>query len=117
MLLIASDEVAEWGQKIVEVYMVWYTFFMTANLAIMGWFCSKDSDQYNTKPLVAVSSLFIVLNLIGAISTWMVAHSVGNSGVPEIFRRLILWSGCANITGLLGNVLIWVYIIKVRLTK
>lgn len=93
-----SDEAAEWGRKIIEVYMTWYTFFMTSNVAIMGWFASKDSRDYNIKAVAAVAILFIFLNLLGTISTWIVAHSA-DKPAPHPFKNLIHWAGYANICG------------------
>jgi prolipoprotein diacylglyceryltransferase len=113
MLFIAADDVAEWGKKIIEVYMTWYTFFMTSNVVIMGWFASKDSKEFDPKPLTAVSYLFIVLNLFGVVSTLMVSRSVGQHA-PEVFQPLIFWAGYANMGGLLGNVFIWAYLIRIR---
>lgn len=113
MILIEADNLAEWGRKIIEVYMAWYTFFMTSNVLLLGWFASKDSRHYDSKPLIAVSSLFIVLNCLGSGSTWMVAHSVGHSA-PVEYQTLILYAGYANIAGLMGNVLIWGYLIVLQ---
>ncbi len=110
MIQVEANGVAEWGRKIIEVYMAWYTFFMTSNVLLLGWFASRDSRHYDSKPLIAVSSLFIVLNCLGSGSTWMVAHSVGHIA-PVEYQTLILYAGYANIAGLMGNVLIWAYLI------
>lgn len=107
------SDVAEWGRKIIEVYMAWYTFFMTSNVVLMGWFASRDSKDFDTKPLTAVSLLFIGLNLLGSVSTAMVARSVGKQA-PCVFQPLIFWAGVANVGGLLGNVFIWAYLIRLR---
>jgi hypothetical protein len=116
MIQAQANNVAEWGMKIIEVYMTWYTFFMTSNVLLLGWFASKDSSDYDSKPLIAVSSLFIVLNCLGSGSTWMVAHSVGQSA-PVEYRTLILYAGYANIAGLMGNVTIWAYLIVLQLRR
>lgn len=108
-----TNDVAEWGRKIIEVYMTWYTFFMTSNVVIMGWFAGKDSKDFDPRPLTAVSRLFILLNLFGIVSTAMVARYVGQQA-PDVFKPLIFWAGVANIGGLLGNVFIWVYLIRLR---
>jgi prolipoprotein diacylglyceryltransferase len=112
-VLLPSDDAAEWGRKIIEVYMGWYTFFMTTNVALMGWFAGKDAKDYDPKPRTAVSLLFIVLNLFGVCSTLMVSHSVRQlEQLPAPFYPLILWAGIANTGGLLGNIFIWIYLIR-----
>jgi hypothetical protein len=64
---------------------------MTTNVAIMGWFAGKDAKEYDPKPLTAVSILFIVLNLFGVCSTWMVPHSVRQlqQHLPQEFNQLM----------------------------
>lgn len=41
------QEIGEWGRKITEVYMNWYTFFVTANLLVMGWSSVKTFTTTN----------------------------------------------------------------------
>jgi hypothetical protein len=77
------QEIGEWGRKITEVYMQWYTFFVTANLLVMGWFFSKDVR--NHKPLLPVSILFLSLNILGAASTWLVGYYMARE-VPSLSR-------------------------------
>jgi hypothetical protein len=96
-------ELGEWSRKIVEVYMQWYTFFVTANLLIMGWFHSKEIKS-NT-PLVPVARLFQFCNLLGAVSTGMVGYYVSNN-IPA-YARLIRWAAISNGLALLGTAFVW----------
>jgi hypothetical protein len=93
--------------------MTWYTFFMTTNVLLLGWFAGRDSRHYDAKPMTAVSILFIALNFLGSVSTWMVAHSVSEHA-PNAYRDLILWAGFANIGGLIGNIFLWSYLVRIR---
>jgi hypothetical protein len=113
MLAAPTDDLAEWGRKIIEVYMMWYTFFMTTNVLLLGWFAGRDSRHYDAKPMTAVSVLFVILNLLGSVSTGFVAYSVGGQA-PDPYKLLIHWAGVANIGGLFGNVFLWIYLARVR---
>jgi hypothetical protein len=107
-----TQEINEWGRKIMEVYMNWYTFFVTANLLVMGWFFSKDIR--NHKPLLPVSILFLSLNILGAFSTALVGIYMA-SEVPGHFRNLVFWAAGVTATALLGVGSIWVYLIRENL--
>jgi len=106
------QELGEWGRKITEVYMNWYTFFVTANLLVMGWFFSKDI--HNHKPLLPVSILFLSLDILGAASTWLVGYYMAGE-VPAHFHNLVLWAATITATALLGVGSIWVYLIKTNM--
>jgi hypothetical protein len=108
-LATAPTELGEWGRKITEVYMQWYTFFVTANLLIMGWFYSKEVKPDRRKSLIALGRLFQFFNLLGATSTAMVGYYVALS-VPN-FARLIHWAAISNGLALLGTAYVWNYII------
>jgi hypothetical protein len=103
------QEIGEWGRKITEVYMNWYTFFVTANLLVMGWFFSKDVK--NHKPLLPVSALFLSLNILGAFSTGLVGWYMA-SEVPPHFRGLVGWAAAVTAAALLGVGSIWVYLMR-----
>jgi hypothetical protein len=103
------QEIGEWGRKITEVYMNWYTFFVTANLLVMGWFFSKD--VHNHKPLLPVSILFLSLDILGAASTFLVGYYMARE-VPSDFHDLVVWAACITAIALLGVGSIWVYLIR-----
>ncbi len=105
------DANGEWGRKIIEVYMTWYTFFVTTNFASMGYLFTKDFRNLETRGIRFFAALFILLNLLGVGSTVMVGQSTGRVGVaPAEFSSLIHWAALANTIGLLANVACWVYI-------
>jgi hypothetical protein len=106
--LTEVTEVGEWSRKIVEVYMQWYTFFVTANLLIMGWFYSKEIKT--STPIVPIARLFQFLNILGAISTGVVGYFVSRQ-IAE-FSTLIRWSAFSNGIGLLGIAYVWGRIIS-----
>ena len=66
---MTPQEIGEWGRKISEVYMQWYTFFVTANLLIMGWFHSKEIKAERRHAIIPGARLFQFCNLLGAVST------------------------------------------------
>jgi hypothetical protein len=103
------DPNGEWGRKIIEVYMTWYTFFVTTNFAAMGYLFTKDFRNLEARGIRLFAGLFILLNLLGCGSTIMVGRSTGRVAPPE-FGQLIHWAAVANTIGLLANVACWVYI-------
>jgi hypothetical protein len=107
-----TKEIGEWGRTITEVYMTWYTFFVTANLLVMGWFYSKDVSDH--KPLIPVSILFLCLDILGAFSTGLVGYYMAKE-VPADFRGLVAWAAGVTSVALLGVGFVWVYLIKITL--
>ena len=107
------DAAGEWARKIVEVYMTWYTFFVTTNFAVMGYLFTKDAQHYDRRGVRLLAALFIIFNLLGVGSTSMVGI-VAAKAAPEDFKCLIHWAAIANTSGLAGNVSLWSYIIYSR---
>jgi len=107
---MTPTEVGEWGRKITEVYMQWYTFFVTANLLIMGWFHSKEVKADGRSALVPVARLFQFCNVLGAISTGMVGWYV--SLVADRFATLVRWAAISNGLALVGTAYVWGRIIE-----
>jgi hypothetical protein len=116
VLQITQDtkEIGEWGRTITEVYMTWYTFFVTANLLVMGWFYSKDVGDH--KPLIPVSILFLCLDILGAFSTGLVGYYMARE-VPSDFRGLVAWAAGVTAIALLGVGSVWVYLIKITMNS
>lgn len=112
-MIIATDisDLGEWGRKIIEIYMTWYTFFVTANLVIMGWCFGKESRSHDRRPLIFIAGLFSFLNLMGAVSTMRVGWSVAPIA-PARFQNLIGWSACINASALVGTALVWLLLIR-----
>jgi hypothetical protein len=92
--------------------MTWYTFLVTANLLVMGWFYSKDVSDH--KPLIPVSILFLCLDILGAFSTGLVGYYMAKE-VPADFRGLVAWAAGVTSVALLGVGFVWVYLIKITL--
>lgn len=103
-----SDKtVDEWSLKIIEVYMSWYTYFISSNIVVMGWiFGSKIEDS--VRPMLSpICLLFAVLNVIATVSTIAVAFTVKNASPNSAFQSLILWSALANSIATLGFCVVW----------
>jgi hypothetical protein len=45
-MMVGGSEDGEWARKIAELYMNWYTFFVTANILMLGWFYSKEAKNH-----------------------------------------------------------------------
>jgi hypothetical protein len=104
------NDASEWGRKIIEIYMSWYTFFFTANLVIMGWCFGKESPSRHHRPLMVIAGLFSFLNLMGAVSTMKVGWSVAPVAPPK-FQNLITWSAWINASALVGTAVVWLLLI------
>jgi hypothetical protein len=111
MTAIEINELSEWGRKIIEIYMSWYTFFFTANLVIMGWCFGKESRSQDRRPLIFIAGLFSFLNLMGAVSTLKVGWSVAPVA-PRQFQELIGWSARINASALVGTAIVWLLLIR-----
>jgi hypothetical protein len=114
-VVLDPKELGEWSRKIVEVYMQWYTYFLTSNLLVMSWFYSKENGGADTRNLVLIARLFQCLDFLGTVSTVMVGYYVSRA-VPD-FSRLIVWAASANACGLLGIAYVWQRIIRATRSK
>jgi hypothetical protein len=99
------SETGEWARTIIEVYMIWFTFFLCSNMLAMAWVCGRKIEDGARQMLRPVCILFFVLNILGTISTAVVGRTVGPM-VPE-FSALIGWAAFANGLGLVGFGLVW----------
>jgi prolipoprotein diacylglyceryltransferase len=109
-MLVGGTESGEWARKIAELYMNWYTFFVTANILLLGWFYSKDSkDQKPPKP---AGYIFLMLNLFGAITSNLVGYFLSHEAGR--FGFLMIWAGATNSVGLLGIAFLWVHTVRTR---
>jgi hypothetical protein len=105
MILAGTTELGEWSRKIIEVYMQWFTFFVTANLLVMGWFRSGNKKTEASTGPVPVARLFQGLNVLGSITTGMVGYYVSRN-IPE-YSHLVVWAAIANVLTLLGIAYVW----------
>lgn len=103
----------EWALKIVEVYMTWYTFFVTTNFAVLGYLFAKDARSLDSRAIRLLAVVFVIFNISGIGSTILVGGAAASSA-PKEFQWLIHWATGANTVGLFGNTLLWCYIIFSR---
>ena len=111
VLASATTETGEWGRKVIEVYMTWYTFFASSNVLALGWIFGTEISP-DVKPMLRpICFLFTGLNVLGAISTAMVGISVGQlvkaDGQAAILHGLIIWAAIANGIALIGFAFVW----------
>jgi prolipoprotein diacylglyceryltransferase len=110
---VSGSENGEWARKIAELYMNWYTFFVTANILLLGWFYRKEAKDH--KPPKPVGYIFLMLNVIGAITSnlvgYFLSHEAGKFGV------LMIWAGATNSVGLLGIAFLWVHTVRIKYPK
>jgi hypothetical protein len=104
--MLTPQETGEWAKKIAELYMNWYTFFVTANLLALGWFYSKDARR----PPQMICFVFAMLNVCGAGSSLIVGYYI--SGEAGKFYALVVWSTVINALGLLGISAIWIVTLR-----
>lgn len=101
---VYGNEIGEWGRKIAELYMVWYTFFVVANVFVLGWVCCKGVQ--NKEALRPLAALCILLSLLTLGSTAMVGYTL-HSVAAAPFGALIAFAAVANAIGLLGVIYAW----------
>jgi hypothetical protein len=106
--ITSAAQDGEWARKIAELYMNWYTFFVTANVLLLGWFYSKDAKDY--KPPRQVGFIFLMLNVFGAASSNIVGFFLYREAGK--FAFLMLWAGVVNSLGLLGIAYLWFHTIR-----
>jgi hypothetical protein len=99
------SETGVWARTIIDVYMIWFTFFLCTNMLALAWVCGRKIEDGVRQVLGPVCVLFFVLNILGTISTAVVGRTVGPM-VPE-FSALIGWAAFANGLGLVGCAVVW----------
>jgi hypothetical protein len=96
----------EWALKIIEIYMTWHTFFIIANVLVLGWVFGRTIEEGVRHLLEPVCWLLILLNCLTAASTVVVACTV-QGDAPETYRTLIVWAGIVNSMGSIAAALVW----------
>jgi len=68
------DELHSYCRHTIQLWVQWFTFFLTVNYLALGWFAGKISEQQilNRRPLDYVAALFVAQNALG-IGTCCVA--------------------------------------------
>ena len=70
------SETGEWARTIIEVYMLWFTFFLCSNMLALAWVCGRKIEDRARQMLTPICILFFVLNILGTISTVVVGRTV-----------------------------------------
>jgi hypothetical protein len=96
-------DIGAWGRSIAALYMVWYTFFVTANVVVLGWLCVREVDRRRLLPVVGLSVLLSLLTLGSTAMVGYVLHDVA----PKPFGTLIVFAAVANALGLFGVIWAW----------
>jgi hypothetical protein len=101
-----ATETAEWAKKIVELYINWYTFFITANLIALGWFYAKDSSR----PPSGMCFIFVIQNLLGIATSILIGYFIA----PEAgkFFWLVVLCCLFNAIALTTIAAIWLITLK-----
>jgi F0F1-type ATP synthase membrane subunit a len=102
--VVSGNEVGEWARKIAELYMTWYTFFVVANVVVLGWICGKGVQS--KEALRPLALLCVLLSLLTLGSTAMVGYTL-HSVVAAPFGTLIVFAAVANAVGLVGVMYAW----------
>ena len=104
-----ADMADPWPIKIAEMYMSWFTFFVTGNLVVMAWL--HRTRVRAVGGLAAVYWVFLLQDIGGVFSTVVIMkYLVGV--VPPNLRLTILVVGTSDCAALVGLVLAWLYVIK-----
>src|SRR5579875_3178301 len=102
---VATDALM-WALKIVEVYMLWFTFFLSTNGVVLGWLAGRRTEE-SAKPLLEpVCWFFIVLDLVTLASTVVVASTV-KGDAPASYQSLIVLCGLANSVAAIVAAGVW----------
>jgi len=72
------DEVHVYMRHTIQLWVQWFTFFLTVNYVALGWFAGEiaTGNLKNTSPLVRVAVLFICQDVLGigicfAVRRWI----------------------------------------------
>lgn len=106
----------DWSLKIIEIYMSWYTFFLSSNIIVLGWIFGTKIDESVKPMLTPIGILFCILNLLATSSTVLVGYTTISSAPNQAFRELIRWAAIANATATIGFFAVWGICIR-RLNK
>jgi len=97
----------EWPLKIIEIYMTWYTFFLSSNFIVMGWIFGTKIEDSAKQMLTPICWLFIVLNLFATASTIDVGWVVHPAAPNGSYGHLIFWAAFANAAATIGFAVVW----------
>jgi hypothetical protein len=77
-----AHELHENMRAVLTAYISWYSFFVTINFVVAGWFASKALARKSTSKLgvVVVSSYFIIQCVLGFVGTLVLRSWYGDMG-------------------------------------
>lgn len=96
-----------WARKIIDVYMLWFTFLVSSNiLAASWWFARAPETVVRTIMMAPMSWAMIVADLLTAAMTFVVASTV-KPWAPPNFAPLINGAGIANAIVVIVFAVVW----------
>jgi membrane-anchored glycerophosphoryl diester phosphodiesterase (GDPDase) len=81
-------EFHEYILNIVQLYITWYSFFMTVNFASMGWLATSYVQNKGGMLIYSVCGLFVIQNVLSMYSCYCVYKTLSdyNARVSELER-------------------------------
>lgn len=62
------DELHLYSRHLIQLWVQWFTFFLTVNYVALGWFAGGDHNKLTNRcSLVYIAALFITQNVLGII--------------------------------------------------
>lgn len=88
LLLKELDERNQNARAVMQGYLAWYTFFVTANITIIGLALINADKISSVRPYLA--GLFIIINLLAIVGTLIIVIANGhqNERVKEVIAEL-----------------------------
>lgn len=96
-----------WARTIVDVYMLWFTFLVLANVLGASWWYARTPDSVVRSLMIApVSWAMIITDLLTAAMTFVMASTI-KPWAPPNFRTLINGAGIANALVIIAFATVW----------
>jgi drug/metabolite transporter (DMT)-like permease len=102
-----GTEGGSWARTIIEVYMMWFTFFLSANIVAMAWIFRRRLDKVARSMVGPICWLLALANISTTASTFAVAAAV-SPDAPGNYLPLIRMARTANSVVLIAFAVVWV---------
>lgn len=66
------DEIHEYARQTFQLFIGWFTFFVTVSYAAMGWLAKPDANSSLSEFVSVIPSMFISQNIVGMAACWYV---------------------------------------------
>jgi len=73
LLLKEFDERHHYAKLAAQIYIAWYTFFVTSNLAVIGVSLTNPGNFLAIR--VYVGTLFLLINILGIVATFILVSA------------------------------------------